>query len=96
MNPSTLLSPLAQLFTKHKTSYNRAMPEGYITITEAAQLLGLKPQQIRNMIRAGMIPESDREKIGTTWIIKRETLMGLRPRKKGRPYGSRKGNATKD
>lgn len=80
---------LERLFRRHEPVYTRPMPKGYITVTKAAELLGLKTQQIRDMIKAGLIPEEDLEKVGNAWLIKEERAMSLRPRKKGRPYGKK-------
>ena len=76
---------LAQPLHRPKLTYNRAMPEGYVTVAQAAEILDCKPQQVRDMIQANLIKESDREKVGTSWLIKRDALEGLSPRPVGRP-----------
>jgi len=77
---------LRQRFSKQdKQKYYQAMTKGWITIKRAAELLGLEPHQIRHMIRAGLILEADREKVGTTWLIRKERALSLRPRKVGTP-----------
>jgi excisionase family DNA binding protein len=82
-----VIQALKQRFSRHdKQKYNQAMPKGWITIKKAAELLGLEPHQIRDMIRAGHIPDADLEKVGNAWLIREKRALTLRPHKVGRPH----------
>jgi len=62
------------------------MPEGYISVKEAADLFGYRVQYLYQLIKQYGAPA---EQIGTTWIIHQETFKRwLADRKKtniGRP-----------
>lgn len=60
------------------------MPEGWLTTSEVAKQLGLKQQQVRDMIRAGKFPNA--EQINSrTWLIPEGDLKGVQLPKMGRP-----------
>jgi excisionase family DNA binding protein len=70
--------------------YNEPVPiepqqDNLLTTAEAADKLGCKEQQIRDMIRGGIIAKSDMKKVGRYWLIKESALEGKQPGKKGRP-----------
>lgn len=67
--------------------HNRPMPPGYVTTKQAAERLGIKEQQVRDMIRAGLVAKDDLDQVGRNWLIKESALKGLKPRKVGRPKG---------
>lgn len=72
-------------FSQADSGDNGPMPEGYVNIHQAAERLGIKEQQVRDMIRGNLIKPEDREQVGRTWLIKESALQGLKPGKKGRP-----------
>jgi excisionase family DNA binding protein len=52
---------------------------------EAAQLLGVSPNRVRQLVESGQLPGG---KIGRDWLIRRadlERYLGLPPGVKGRP-----------
>lgn len=62
------------------------MEPGYITTDEAAGELGVTPQRVRAMIRAGRLKaKTIGEGNRSTHTIRREDLDAVRNRKPGRP-----------
>ncbi len=60
--------------------YKKAMKS--LTTKEAAEKLGITPQRVRTLIRAGRLPA---EKFGRDLVIQEEDLKLVKERKPGRP-----------
>lgn len=58
------------------------MPKGYLTVTQAAKILGVTPQRVRDLIHANRLPA---EELGNILIIKEADLDLVKERKPGRP-----------
>jgi excisionase family DNA binding protein len=57
-----------------------------LTTNEAAEQLGISPQQVRLIIRRGKLPA---ERQGRDWFIKQSDLRLVKVRPKGRPQGAK-------
>jgi excisionase family DNA binding protein len=53
-----------------------------LTVAQAADLLGISPQRVRQLISAGRLKA---EKAGRDWLIDPPDLEAVRERKPGRP-----------
>lgn len=56
--------------------------EGYLTVVEAAELLGVSGGRIRQYISEGRV---ESVKVGNTRLIKKESLDKIEIKKSGRP-----------
>lgn len=71
------------------TVQNRGVPEGWISTSEVARRLGLKTQQVRDMLRAGKFPNA--EQINPRlWLIPESDLEKVELPKMGRPLKKRR------
>ncbi len=63
----------------------------WISVSEAAVLVGCAPQHLRLMAKLGKIPS---ERVGHAWLLDKKTIekIAKNPAKTGRPRGSRKKN----
>jgi len=72
------------------------VPEGWLTVEQAAEKLGIGSQRVRDLIRVGRLPA---EKIGKGqqgfWLIKEVDLELVKVRKPGRPRKKRIGRPPK-
>jgi excisionase family DNA binding protein len=55
-----------------------------LTVTEAAERLGLSRSTVLNQIRAGAIRS---ERIGRLWVISEDEVERYRREHRGRPFG---------
>ena len=63
------------------------MSDVYVSVTEAAQILGVHPQRIQQRIREGSLPAV---KVGHQWAIERNELHRFRyPPRPGRPLSTK-------
>lgn len=73
-------------FHEPKRVYNRRMPDGYLTVRQAAQRLGLDESRVKALIKAGKLKA---ERFGKRmWIIKEDDFAefeATRNTKPGRP-----------
>lgn len=79
------MTQLSQLFHQPKVTYNRAMPiepisERLFSVKDAAELLGLGEQAVRNLCQRGRIKA---QKLGNAWLIPESSLNDFEPRKRG-------------
>lgn len=67
------------------------LEKNWISVSEAAILIGCTPQHLRLMATTSKIPS---EKVGHAWLLDKKTVekMAKNPAKTGRPRGSRKKN----
>ena len=63
----------------------------WISVSDAAILIGCTPQHLRLLAETSKIPS---EKVGHAWLLDKKTveIMAKNPAKTGRPRGSRKKN----
>jgi len=73
---------ITRLFHRRETVYDQTMPRGYLTTTQAAEILGITRHAVIALIRRGSLKA---EKFGISWIIKEKDLESVRNRKVGRP-----------
>jgi excisionase family DNA binding protein len=66
--------------------YTERMPEGWLTVSEAASRSGLKPQQIRDAIRRGNL-KADQH--GSIWMIRTKDIDAFEIKPAGRPKRKR-------
>lgn len=64
-----------------------AMPEGWITTAEVAEILGITIRRVQALINSKRLPA---EKVGQIWLIRASDVALVRKRKPGRP-SKRKG-----
>jgi len=57
-----------------------------LTTAQAAERLGVGPDRVLKLIRAGRLPAT---KLGRDWLIEEADLERVRDRKVGRPLGYR-------
>lgn len=57
----------------------------WVSVTEAAEILGVAPQTIRNAVLAQLSVGSDRRWLGNRWMLRREALDHVTIRPQGRP-----------
>ena len=57
------------------------MLNGFLTVKEAAEKLGLSGQQIRNICIKGQFPGAQKE--GATWFIPEESVSSYKPGPQG-------------
>lgn len=58
-----------------------------VSVTQAAQRLGVAPQRVRQLIASGTLPAT---KVGSSWVIKGSSLRQLKQRSRpGRPLSER-------
>lgn len=71
---------------RRKRVYNRRMPDGYLTVREAAQRLGVDESRIKALIKVGKLKA---ERFGKRmWVIKEDDFAefeATRNTKPGRP-----------
>lgn len=70
-----------RLVSEPRLNYNRLVPEGYITTTEAAERLGTTLQAVQKLIKRGRIVA---EKFGPVWMIREDALDGFKKSNRGR------------
>lgn len=58
------------------------MEHEWLTVAQAAKLLGLSERQVRTHARAGRLPG---QLVGRVWIFRREDVQRFKPRPRGRP-----------
>jgi len=68
---------------------NERVPEGWLTTAQVAERLGLKQQQVRNMLRANRFPNAEQVN-PRLWLIPESDLEGVKLPKKGRPPKKRR------
>lgn len=77
-------------------TYAGGVPEGWITVSEAAVILGIGEQRVRDLINAGRLKA---EKVGEGrrgyWLIRPEDLKEVANRKPGRPRTKTRGRPPK-
>ncbi|MHC4088687.1 MAG: helix-turn-helix domain-containing protein [Planctomycetota bacterium] len=56
-----------------------------ITVSEAAALLGVRPDMIRHWLRRGWLPKA--RKAGRVWLLDQEEVRAFQPPKVGWPEG---------
>ncbi len=65
---------------------NERVPEGWLTVKEAAKRLGVGEQRVRDLINNGRLPaEKIGEGRGGNWLVREEDLALVADRKPGRP-----------
>lgn len=69
------------------------MRQTLITVAEAAEIVGVTPARVRQLIREGRLPA---ESVGPIWLLRRGqvTTFARKPRPNGRPKQSGKKSRT--
>ena len=57
--------------------------DGWLTVLEAAERLGVNRQRVHQFIKAGRLPAT---KFGPVWMIREADLDLVKDRKPGRPF----------
>lgn len=70
------------------------VPKGWLTTKQVADRLGLKQQQVRDMLKAGKFPNADQIN-SRAWLIPESDLDGVELPKVGRPRKRKMGRPRK-